>query len=61
MLSEELPIKPEPPSDIQARKFLDLLAGKIANPVPISDGIIIMKALDAIYESAATNKEIYLN
>jgi len=61
MLSEELPVAPEPSADIQARVFLDLLAGKIPNPVPIDEGVTIMKVLDAVYESAASNKEITLN
>lgn len=60
MLSEELPSAPVPSHNNQARAFLDLLHGKIDNPVPASDGLKIMRVLDAIYESAKKGKEIIL-
>jgi len=60
MISEEIPVESVASHDNQARAFIDYLSGKIANPVPIDDGLKVMKAIDAIYESAEFKKEIII-
>ena len=57
---DELPFVQRPSHDGQAEQFINFIKGKIANPAPVEDAIEVIKILDAIYESAAEQKEISL-
>lgn len=60
MRMDEIPVENCPSHNNQAIAFLDFLEGKIDNPAPIEDGLVIMKVIDAIYQSAYKRKEINL-
>lgn len=45
----------------EVNHFIDCVAGKCACIAPAEDGVVLMRILDAIYESAATGHEVRLD
>ena len=44
--------------DNQARHFIDCIRSNKKPPVPLDDGITVMKMLDAIYKSAKIGRSV---
>ena len=46
--------------DAEMQNFTDAILGKAACKAPMEDGVVVMKILDAIYESSRTGHEVLL-